>query len=160
MGKSNQFGTPTTETLLAHIIARDVAYGVEMARSIGHRMPVEYDVGFSGRMEQPLSTGIATRIRLRLDDAIYEVPVIVPYLDGRTTIQQVDRLWRALMDRLKSASLSLAHVWLDKHPDAMSKDAEASLERLQAISRDDAAETAWAEECRNKAQAARFQMVR
>lgn len=155
-----------TEELLAQIIARDVACGVEMARSIGHRMPLEYDVGFTrkslmiGRL--PGALGVQTVITLRLDDATYDVRVLVPYLDGRTTLAQVDELWNDLVERLHSASLTLAHVWLDKHPDAQVKgeEATAALAKLAALGSTDIASDAWLAVCRRKAQAARYQRVR
>ncbi len=156
------FANATTEELITQIVARDVALGVEMARSIGHRMPVEYDVGFSKRVENLDRTGIKTRITLRLDDARHDVLVLVPYLDGRSTMRDVDEKWRELMSQLRSASLTLAHVWLDQHPEARMSEVQAkgALAKLDVIKSNDAAEAEWAKECLRKAQAARYQKVR
>lgn len=159
---TNDFANATTEELITHIVARDVAYGVEMARSIGHRMPIEYDVGFSKRIENLDQAGIRMRITLRLDDARHDVLVLVPYLDNRSTMREVDEKWHELMRRLRSASLTLAHVWLDRHPDARIPDPQirGALAKLDVLKINDDAEAAWAKECLRKAQAARYQKVR
>lgn len=154
----SEFDNASTETLLAYIIARYVAHGVEMARSIGHQMPREYDVGYSKRVIVRHRAGMDVKVKLRLDDASYEVAVLVPYLDERSSIVELNQRWESMMDSLRSAALTLAQVWLEKHPEAVLKGAsvEAALVKLDAIARNDATEAAWAEECRLKAQAARF----
>jgi hypothetical protein len=107
---SSEFENASTEKILSHIIARDVAYGVEMARSIGHKMPREYDVGYSKRIERRTGTGMGVRVKLRLDDATYEVPVFVPHLDSRCTMLELSEAWEAIRVLIERAlELHLPH---------------------------------------------------
>lgn len=139
----------TTEIreLVTQIVARDVAAGVELARSIGHPMPEDFAVGV-----RFVEDGECTRIRLRLDDAIHDSIVRLPYLDGRLSIKAVDAMWKTAWERIHVDALVLAQVWLDKYPEVrVSKEGAAkALEILDALKADDALHTKWVETCRER----------
>jgi hypothetical protein len=134
--------------LVTQIIARDVAAGVELARSIGHPMPKDFDVGV-----RFVNDGERTRIRMRLDDASHDAIVNLPYLDGRTSLATCDSMWKTAWERIHADALVLAQVWLDKHPEVrVAKDgAVKALAILDALAADDALHARWLESCRERA---------
>ena len=134
--------------LVTQIVARDVAAGVELARSIGHPMPKDFDVGV-----RFVDDGVRTRIRMRLDDAVYDAIVYLPHLDGRMSLATTDAMWKTAWDRIHTDALTLAQVWLDKHPEVrVSKDGSVkALAILDALAADEALHTRWMESCRERA---------
>ena len=134
--------------LVTQIVARDVAAGVELARSIGHPMPREFDVGV-----RFVDDGPRTRVRMRLDDATYDAIVELPHLDGRLSVKRVDEMWQDAWERIHAYALTLAQVWLDKHPETrVSKDgATKALTILDALAADDALHSRWIDACRERA---------
>ena len=134
--------------LVTQIVARDVAAGVELARSIGHPMPKDFDVGV-----RFVDDGVRTRIRMRLDDATYDAIVYLPHLDGRMSLATCDAMWKTAWDRIHTDALTLAQVWLDKHPEVrVSKDgAVKALAILDALAADEALHSRWMESCLERA---------
>jgi hypothetical protein len=80
--------TRAIRELVTQIVARDVAAGVELARSLGYSMPKDFAVGVSF-----VEDGDLTRVRMRLDDASHDAIVRLPHLDGRETLARTDALW-------------------------------------------------------------------
>ena len=134
--------------LVTQIVARDVAAGVELARSIGHPMPRDFDVGV-----RFIEDGSATRLRMRLDDVTHDSIVQLPYLDGRLSIKTVDAMWKTAWERIHADALVLAQVWLDKHPETRvaKEGAVKALAILDALAADDALHARWLESCRERA---------
>ena len=140
--------------LVTQIVARDVSTGVEIWRSIGHKMPKNFSIGVRIAGVTPGKNGEVTRVRIRLDDVFYDSILTVPFMDGRMSMDKVDVMWREAMGILRSDALTLAHVWLDRHPDqALSaKDAGAALHKLKKLLVDDQTGEAWQAECAKRAQ--------
>ena len=140
--------TADIRELVTQIVARDVAAGVELARSIGHAMPKDFAVGV-----RFIEDGERTRIRMRLDDASHDAIVQLPHLDGRLSIKTVDAMWKTAWERIHADALVLAQGWLDKHPEVrVSKDgAIKALTILDALKADDALHKRWVEACRERA---------
>ena len=140
--------TAAIRELVTQIVARDVAAGVELARSIGHAMPKDFDVGV-----RFVEDDDRTRIRMRLDDATHDAIVQLPHLDGRLSIVTVDAMWKTAWDRIHSDALVLAQVWLDKHPETrvLKEGAVKALAILDAFTADDALRGRWIESCRARA---------
>lgn len=134
--------------LVTQIVARDVAAGVELARSIGHPMPKDFAVGV-----RFVEDGERTRIQMRLDDATHDAIVQLPHLDGRLSIVTVDAMWRTAWERIHADALTLAQVWLDRHPETrVSKEgAVKALAILDALKDDNALHARWIETCRERA---------
>ena len=149
--------TAAIRELVTQIVARDVAAGVELARSIGHPMPREFDVGV-----RFVEDGDRTRVRMRLDDATHDAIVELPYLDGRLSVKRVDEMWQAAWERIHTDALTLAQVWLDKHPETrVSKDgATKALTILDALAADDKLHARWIEACRERAKHFTYQSPR
>ena len=139
--------TAAIRELVTQIVARDVAAGVEIARSIGHSMPKDFAVGV-----RFVEDGDRTRIRMRLDDATHDAIVQLPHLDGRLSIVTVDAMWKTAWERIHADALVLAQVWLDKHPEIrVSKEGTAkALAILDALAADDMLHARWMEECRER----------
>jgi len=140
--------TADIRELVTQIVARDVAAGVELARSIGHPMPRDFAVGV-----RFIEDGESTRIRMRLDDATHDAIVLLPHLDGRLSIATVDAMWKVAWERIHADALVLAQIWLDKHPEVrVSKEgATKALAILDALKADDAMHARWMESCRERA---------
>ena len=140
--------TAPIRELVTQIVARDVAAGVELARSIGHPMPKDFDVGV-----RFIEDGAHTRIRMRLDDATHDAIVQIPHLDGRLSIKAVDAMWKTAWERIHADALVLAQVWLDKHPEirVAKEGAVKALAILDALTADDALHARWLESCRERA---------
>jgi hypothetical protein len=140
--------TTEIKELVTQIVARDVAAGVELARSIGHQMPKDFAVGV-----RFVEDGERTRVRMRLDDATHDAIVTLPHLDGRLSLVTVDAMWKAAWDRIHADALILAQVWLDKHPETfVSKEgATKALAILDALEADDALHARWMESCLERA---------
>ena len=140
--------TADIRELVTQIVARDVAAGVELARSIGHPMPKDFDVGV-----RFIDDGERTRVRMRLDDATHDSIVQLPHLDGRLPIKTVDAMWKAAWERIHADALVLAQVWLDKHPETRvaKEGAVKALAILDALAADDALHARWMESCRDRA---------
>lgn len=134
--------------LVTQIVARDVAAGVELARSIGHPMPKDFAVGV-----RFVEDGEHTRIQMRLDDATYDAIVRLPHLDGRISIVTIDAMWKTAWERIHADALTLAQVWLDKHPETrVSKEgAVKALAILDALKDDNELYAQWIESCRDRA---------
>lgn len=134
--------------LVTQIVARDIAAGVELARSIGHPMPKDFTVGV-----RFVKDGERTRIRMRLDDAIYDSIVTLPHLDGRISIASTDVMWKTAWERIHEDALVLAQVWLDKHPEIRiaKEGAIKALAILDVLAADDALHARWMESCRERA---------
>ena len=140
--------TAEIHELVTQIVARDVAAGVELARSIGHSMPKDFAVGV-----RFIEDGERTRIRMRLDDAMHDAIVQLPHLDGRLSIVTVDAMWQTAWERIHADALVLAQVWLHKHSEMrVSKEgAVKALAILDAFLADDALQERWMESCRERA---------
>ena len=140
--------TPNIRELVTQIVVRDVAAGVELARSIGHPMPKDFDVGV--RFSE---YGDRTRVRMRLDDATYDSIVQLPHLDGQLSIATIDKMWRAAWVRIHTDALVLAQVWLDKHPETRvaKEGATKALAILDALKADDALHARWIANCQERA---------
>jgi hypothetical protein len=134
--------------LVTQIVARNVAAGVELARSIGHPMPKDFTIGV-----RFVEDGEDTRVRMRLDDATYDAIVRLPHLDGRQSLATTDAMWKTAWERVHLDALTLAQIWLDKHPEIrVSKDgATKALAILDALKADDALHARWMESCRERA---------
>jgi hypothetical protein len=155
------FDPNNLDDLIAQLVARDVEYGFAMARDVGYQMPASYDVGYRRILTLPHPKGATTHFRLRVNDATQDVVTIVPFLDGRTSMADVATLWRETMDRLHTAALTMAHVWLDKHPEAkMSGDAaREAIGRLDLLTKCEADEQRWTAEVQERAKRAQFRKV-
>lgn len=140
--------TADIHNLVTQIVARDVAAGVELARSIGHQMPRDFAVGV-----RFIEDGESTRVRMRLDDATHDAIVLLPGLDGRLSIVTVDAMWKVAWERIHVKALVLAQVWIDKHPEALvSKEgAKKAYAILDAFAADDALRARWMESCHERA---------
>ena len=140
--------TADIRELVTQIVARDVAAGVELARSIGHPMPQAFDVGV-----RFIEEGAQTRIRMRLDDATHDAIVQLPHLDGRLSIKAVDTMWKTAWERIHTDALVLAQVWLDKHPEVRvgKEGAVKAIAILDALAADDALHARWMKSCRERA---------
>jgi hypothetical protein len=140
--------TAEIKELVTQIVARDIAAGVELARSIGYPMPSDFDIGI-----RFLEDGASTRIRMRLDDAIYDAIVRLPHLDGHQSLATTDAMWKAAWERIHVDALILAQIWLDKHPEArVSKEGTTkALAILDALKADDALHKRWMLSCIERA---------
>lgn len=140
--------TAAIKDLVTQIVARDVAAGVELARSIGHPMPRDFAVGV-----RFVEDGDRTRIRMRLDDATYDSIVQLPHLDGRQSLKTTDTMWKVAWERIHADALVLAQVWLDKHPEVqVSKEGTVkALAILDALKADDALHVKWMQSCLERA---------
>lgn len=140
--------TADIRELVTQIVARDVAAGVELARSIGHSMPRDFAVGV-----RFVEDGESTRVRMRLDDATHDAIVRLPHLDDRLSIVTVDAMWKSAWERIHVEALVLAQVWIDEHPEArVSKEgAKKAHAILDAFEADDALRARWMESCQERA---------
>ena len=157
--------TKAIEALITNIVARDVAAGVELARSLGYKMPKEFDVGvrfigeprklkgyFSGEPpDHPM------RIRMRLADVTYDSLVTLPELEessswGRLKISMasVALKWERAWERIHDDALIIAQVRIDKHPEAAMDRPRAALTFLATLENDDALMAKWLRECRER----------
>jgi hypothetical protein len=136
------------KNLVTQIVARDIAAGVELARSLGHTMPRDFAVGV-----RFVEDSEKTRIRMRLDDATYDVIVKLPHLVGFQSLRIVDAMWQIAWDQIHVGALTVAQVWLDKHPDAFvrKEDASLALGILDALKADDALMEKWMNACMERA---------
>ena len=158
--------TKATEAIITNIVARDVAAGVELARSLGYKMSAEFDVGVTFLHEPRNLVGRLPpggpppdwplRIRMRMVDATYDSRVTLPELDqppwSRFKISMVDvaEKWERAWGRIHADALTVAQVWIDKHPEAaMDRPADA-LTFLDLMKSDDAAMVKWLAECRER----------
>jgi hypothetical protein len=134
--------------LVTQIVARDVAAGVELARSIGHPMPRDFAVGV-----RFIEDGECTRVRMRLDDATHDSVVRLPHLDGLQSLVTTDGMWKVAWERIHVDALVLAQGWLNKHPEVnVSKEgATKALAILDALKADAALSARWMESCRERA---------
>lgn len=139
---------PMIRELVTQIVARDIAAGVELARSIGHPMPRDFEVGV-----RFIEDGGRTRVQMRLDDVTHDSIVRLPRLDGRLSIRAVDEMWEIAWGRVHADALVLAQVWIDKHPEArVSKEgAVEALKILDALAADDELYARWMTACRERA---------
>jgi hypothetical protein len=139
---------PVIEDLVTQIVARDIAAGVELARSVGHKMPANFAIGV-----RFIQDGDRTRIRLRLDDATHDTIVTLPDLLGRQSLRETDAMWQRAWERIHSDALTVAQKWIDKHPEAMvSKEgATKAVAILDALAADPELSKQWMESCRERA---------
>lgn len=140
--------TTAIRDLVTQIVARDVAARVELARSIGHVMPKDFAVGV-----RFVEDGDRTRVRMRLDDVSYDAIVHLPHLDGRQSLAKTDQMWKDAWTRIHADALTLAQVWIDKHPEAVVTREGASKARaiLDALRADDALLARWMQSCHERA---------
>jgi hypothetical protein len=156
---------PSTLDVLAEIVARHVATGVEMAKSIGHKMPQHYDVGFKlVDYDHSISsaTGTQTRFRIRMADVTYDSVVIVPHFDGRIPLRLVSSMWKDAMQRIAGDALTMANVWLGKHPEARisDHDVKRALDAFDLMNGNEDLTRRWMTECEERAKHANFKKVR
>ena len=145
--------TNSIKTLVTQIVARDIAAGVEVARSLGYTMPKNFDVGvrfvdlWADDAEQ------RTRIRMRLDDTTYDSIVTLPDLDGRHSLRTVDAMWKTAWQRIHADALTVAQVWIDKHPEVRTSKngAVVALTILDALKADDTLMQRWLDSCQERA---------
>lgn len=140
--------TAQIRELATQIIARYVAAGVELARTLGHAMPRDFAVGV-----RFIEDGHCTRVRMRLDDAEHDAVVLLPRLDGQMSLASVDAMWKRAWDKIHVDAIVLAQVWLDKHPEArVGKDgAKKAVALLDVLASDDDLQECWLEACRERA---------
>ena len=139
--------TSPIEAFVTAIVARDVAAGVELARSLGYPMPKDFDVGVRFHEERDGRT----RISMRLDDARHDALVWLPYLDGRISNARADTMWKTAWLRLHGDALTVAQVWIDKHPEARPRDGVKALAILDALKADDELHQKWMKSCEERA---------
>lgn len=152
----------SVDDMLASIVARDVAFGFEMARDLGHRVPTDYDVGFHRFLRLPKHNGIDTHFRIRVNEVGQDVRALVPHIDGRVSLVEVDRMWRDVMDRLSSAAITLANIWLERHPEARAsaEQAPSVLARLRYLEQSERDQERWAAELRERVKRSAYTRVR
>ena len=157
--------TKATEAMITNIIARDVAAGVELARSLGYKMPKEFDVGVTIIHEPrnlvghflPTPPDWPVRIRMRMADASYDSRVTLPEIEqlrwGRYSISLADvsAKWEVAWTRIHADALTVAHAWIDKHPEAAMDRPSDALSFLDLVKSDDAVLAKWLAECRERA---------
>jgi len=156
--------TKATEALVTNIIARDVAAGVELARSLGYKMPKEFDVGVRFISEPRKLIGRApgsppdwpVRIRMRMADATYDSLVTLPELEQspwsrlKISMTEVAAKWEHAWNRIHADALTVAQVWIDKHPEAAMDRPRDALTILAALN-DDERMVKWMLDCRERA---------
>jgi hypothetical protein len=165
--------TKATEAILTNIIARDVAAGVELARSLGYKMPKEFDVGVRfiseprnlvGRFPLGPPPDWPIRIRMRMADATYDSLVTLPELEPsprgfaqyRISVADVAAKWERAWTRIHADALTVAQVWIDKHPEAAMDRPSDALSFLGLAKSDDAAMAKWLAECRERAKQLKY----
>lgn len=143
--------------MVTQIVARDIAAGVEVGRSIGYSMPVDFDVGVKF-----IEDGVRTRIRMRLDDVTYDSIVHLPRLDGTIPLRGVDAMWKVAWERIHADALTVAQVWIDRHPEARLgvEGAVAALAILDAMEADDDLRERWMKSCSDRAKHFKYEVVR
>lgn len=146
--------TPEIENLVTQVLARDIAAGVELARSLGYVMPTDFTIGIKF-----MFAGSRTRVRMRLDDVTHDSFVMLPDLNGRQSLPETDRLWKAAWERLHVDALTVAQVWIDHHPTAL-KDGVHALAILDAMKADDDLHAKWMASCRERAKSFQYRTVR
>ncbi|MGH7684792.1 MAG: hypothetical protein ACREMT_10640 [Vulcanimicrobiaceae bacterium] len=137
--------------LVAQIVARDVGAGVEMARSLGYKMPTEYDVGFLIVSRELIKGASKVIIRIRLDDVTYDSGIIWP--TQLTPRGNIERLMAQAFERLRADAVTLAHIWYGKHHEAAPTAIALgeALKKLNLMQRDDVAAQKWMRECAERA---------
>lgn len=164
--------TKATEAILTNIIARDVAAGVELARSLGYKMPKAFDVGVTfiheprnlrGRIPLGPPPDWTIRIRMRMGDASYDALVTLPEIEqpmwGRyekISLADVSAKWERAWLRIHSDALTVAQVWIDKHPEAAMDRPGDALSFLDLVKSDDAVLGKWLAECRERAKQLKY----
>jgi hypothetical protein len=158
--------TKATEALITNIVARDVAAGAELARSLGYKMPKEFDVGVRfiseprnliGRAPGGTPPDYPMRIRMRMADVTYDSLVTLPELElppwSRFQISMIDvaAKWESAWKRIHADALTVAQVWIDKHPEAAMDRPQNALSFLDLAKRDDAIMAKWINECHERA---------
>ena len=140
--------TKPIETLVINVIARDVAAGVELARSLGYQMPKDFDVGVTF-----VEDGSRTRIRIRLNDVVYDSIVRIPHLDAGYPLKFIDEMWKAAWERIHADCITVSQVWIDNHPESRmtKKEAEKSLSILDALKTNEGLFDQWMDTCRERA---------
>jgi hypothetical protein len=148
--------TSDIRELVTQIVARDVSAGVELARSIGHKMPADFSVGV-----RFIDDGHKTRVRMRLDDATYDAIVELPDLNGRQSVSATTRMWDVAWERIHSDALMLAQVWIDKHPEValQAEGATKAVAILDALEADKALHDRWMASCHERAKHFTYQRV-
>jgi hypothetical protein len=157
--------TKATEALVTSIIARDVAAGVELARSLGYKMPKEFDVGVTfiheprnlvGRLPPSAPPDWPMRIRMRMGDASYDSLVTLPELEQpawrlfKISTADVAAKWERAWNRIHADALMVAQVWIDKHPEVAMDRPHDALSFLDLAKSDDAVMVKWLSECREQ----------
>ena len=146
--------------LLASIVARDVSFGVEMARSLGFTMPKHFAVGLSLVTSNYERRGFRRCYRIRLDDVTAKSTILWPHDDGTVPMRIVDQLLREAFDRLHIDACTMANVWIDKHPEARAKAPTEALAKLSAASASDSEWERFAASARNAMYRSDFRRVR
>jgi hypothetical protein len=163
--------TKATEALVTNIIARDVAAGVELARSLGYKMPKEFDVGVRflreprnlvGRQPGGPPPDWPVRIRMRMADASYDSLVTLPELEQppwsrfKISMTDVAAKWERAWSRIHADALTVAQVWIDKHPEAAMDRPGDALSFLDLAKSDDVVMAKWLSECRERAKQLKY----
>ena len=146
--------TPDIEGLITQIVARDVAAGVELARSIGYKMPKDFAVGVRFLAYHSGNTCI----RIRLEDATYNSIVQLPDLNGSLSLKTVDAMWKVAWERVHADALTLAQTWIDKHPEASVDEGALKARRfLDALKDEDMQK--WMDGCMERAKSFQYTTV-
>ena len=145
--------THDIKALVTQIVARDIAAGVELARSMGHRMPAEFDVGV-----RFLEDGGKTRVRMRMNDATHDAIVSLPDLISAHSLQIVDTMWKTAWERIHADALTVSQVWLDRHPEALGPSTTAS-SFLDALQADPVLSKRWLDTCLERARGFKYETV-
>lgn len=148
--------TREIEALVTQIVARDVTAGVELARSLGYKMPKDFTIGVRFIMD-----GRLTRIRMRLDDVTYDSLVELPALQGSRFVT-IDRMWKVAWERIHADALTVAQAWLDKHPEAFMKgeDGSKALSLFDTLLADKELSARWHAAARERAAACTYVIER
>ena len=137
--------------LATMIIARDVAAGFELAKSLGYKVPKSYDVGVTivHRIARP--KGEACRVRIRVDDVFLDSTIIWPDLYGRCSMRECSEMSNIALERLQADALTVPHLWIDRHGGLTKEQASDALAKLSKYATTDEDGEAWFREARDRA---------
>lgn len=151
--------TPAIEDVVTQIVARDITAGVELARSLGYTMPTDFNIGVRFIHERDV-----TRIRMRLNDVAHDAIVRLPDLSirhgrHRQSLATSSQMWVDAWERIHADALTVAHVWIDKHPDAKASLGVRALALLDAM-QSDALMAGWMNSCRERSKHFKYTRLR
>ena len=137
--------------LATMIIARDVAAGFELAKSLGYKVPKSYDVGVSVIRRIPRPKSEACTIRIRVEDVFLDTTIIWPHLDGRCSMRECSEMSNIALERLRADAMTVPHVWIARHGGLTKEQAADALVKLSKYATTDEQGEAWFREARDRA---------